>query len=175
MTHTSSGRSSAMLSVMAFLGGKVRQASRPRPIGCPRSGGGADGARGACPLWNSLSLSVFAIWRTEHDWSSSAPAPAPTAVPPPRLKPSPRANGGAGPGGGILTSVRSGYRGRGLGKGASVTISRAPLGRGGGGKSGGGRFSVAPAPPRAPGTPSSSEDPSSLMARTGGPAAGLRG
>lgn len=169
---TPSGMSSAMLSVMGFLGGKVRHASRPAPMGCPRRGGGAEGARGGgCPL-NSLSLSVLAICSTEHDWSSSA-------TPPPRLKPSPRASGPPGPAGGILTSAKSGYRGRGLLNCASVTISRAPLGRGGGGKSGGGRFNVLPAPPPcAPATqapPSSSEEPSSAIVRAGGPAVALRG
>ena len=62
---TSSGMSSAMLSGMGFLGGKVRQASRHKPIGCPLRGG-ADGARGGGP-GNSLSLRVFAIWSTEQD------------------------------------------------------------------------------------------------------------
>lgn len=102
---TSSDMSSAMLSAMGFLGGNVRQVSRPRPIGGPRTGGGAEGARGGCP-GNSLSLSVFAIWSTEHDWSSSAPGPTPP--PPPRLNPSPRPIGETALAAGILTSVRSG-------------------------------------------------------------------
>ncbi|KAG7226038.1 hypothetical protein INR49_018648 [Caranx melampygus] len=102
-----SGMSSAILSVMGFLGGNVRQASRPKPIGCPLRGGGAEGVRGGCP-GNSLSLSVFAIWSTEHDWSSNAPAPAPPPPPPPLRKPSPRPIGAPGLAGGILTSAMSG-------------------------------------------------------------------
>ncbi len=161
--HTSSGRSSAMLSSCMERGGKVRPLMWGALVFKP------------LPEGYSTSLRVLAICSTEHDWSSSPEAPPPRrkgaelgfsvggasrqkATPPPPEPGDDSRLDGTADGGGILTSSFPNE---------FSTVSRAPLGSGGGGKSGGGRF-------RDPMFPSSSEDPSSLMGRTGRPDVCLR-
>lgn len=127
---TSSGRASAMLSSCMERGGKVRPlVFKPLPEGY------------------STSLRVLAICSTEHDWSSSPEAPPPRrkgaelgfsmggasrqkATPPPPEPGDDSGLDGTVDGGGILSS--------GSFCGFPNSVSRAPLGNGGGGKSGGG-------------------------------------